>query len=332
MRKIVLASVVTSLVGCSMGHRDPVEAKQALNQAINETNSRQIDQLPPSVEADLMPDMDTLTASEPKTLQRFRIQAEDVEAKAFFASLVQGTEYSAAIHPAVTGRITLNLTDVTLDEALGVVRDLYGFEVVKEGKVIQVYPAGLRTVTIPVDYLQFKRTGRSLTSITTGTITNTDTNNSNSSSSSSSSISSNSSSDGSSSNSNSKRSDARGGTEIETTNESDFWPLLEKAVAQLLGGSGGQTVIVNPQAGVLTLRAYPDEIRQVNEFLGISQQRMHRQVILEAKILEVTLSDGYQQGINWSKAFSSNGASYNIGSGTLLKTVMAILSLLYYLA
>ncbi|EGR1858965.1 pilus (MSHA type) biogenesis protein MshL [Vibrio cholerae] len=312
MRKIVLASVVTSLVGCSMGHRDPVEAKQALNQAINETNSRQIDQLPPSVEADLMPDMDTLTASEPKTLQRFRIQAEDVEAKAFFASLVQGTEYSAAIHPAVTGRITLNLTDVTLDEALGVVRDLYGFEVVKEGQVIQVYPAGLRTVTIPVDYLQFKRTGRSLTSITTGTITNTDTNNSSSSSSSSSG-----SSDGNSSSSSSRRSDSRGGTEIETTNESDFWPLLEKAVAQLLGGSGGQTVIANPQAGVLTLRAYPDEIRQVNEFLGISQQRMHRQVILEAKILEVTLSDGYQQGINWSKAFSSNGASYNIGSGTI---------------
>lgn len=312
MRKIVLASVVTSLVGCSMGHRDPVEAKQALNQAINETNSRQIDQLPPSVEADLMPDMDTLTASEPKTLQRFRIQAEDVEAKAFFASLVQGTEYSTAIHPAVTGRITLNLTDVTLDEALGVVRDLYGFEVVKEGKVIQVYPAGLRTVTIPVDYLQFKRTGRSLTSITTGTITNTDTNNSSSSSSSSSG-----SSDGNSSSSSSRRSDSRGGTEIETTNESDFWPLLEKAVAQLLGGSGGQTVIANPQAGVLTLRAYPDEIRQVNEFLGISQQRMHRQVILEAKILEVTLSDGYQQGINWSKAFSSHGAGYNIGSGTI---------------
>ncbi len=83
MRKIVLASVVTTLVGCSMGHRDPVEAKQALNQAINRTNSRQIDQVPPSVEADLMPDMDTLTASEPKTLQRFPIQAEDVEAKAF---------------------------------------------------------------------------------------------------------------------------------------------------------------------------------------------------------------------------------------------------------
>ncbi|EMB51412.1 MSHA biogenesis protein MshL [Vibrio mimicus] len=316
MRKIVLASVVTSLVGCSMGHRDPVEAKQVLNQAINETNSRQIDQLPPSVEADLMPDMDSLTASEPKTLQRFRIQAKDVEAKAFFASLVQGTEYSAAIHPAVTGRITLNLTDVTLDEALAVVRDLYGFDVVKEGKVIQVYPAGLRTVTIPVDYLQFKRTGRSLTAITTGTITNTDSNNNSNNSSSNNSSSSNSSS--SSNNSNQTNSPtARGGTEIETTNESDFWPQLEKAVAQLLGSSGGQAVIANPQAGVLTLRAYPDEIRQVTEFLGISQQRMHRQVILEAKILEVTLSDGYQQGINWNKAFTSNGSNYQIGTGTI---------------
>ncbi|MGL4380408.1 MAG: pilus (MSHA type) biogenesis protein MshL [Vibrio sp.] len=311
MRKIVLAAVVTSLMGCSMGHRDPIEAKQALNQAINETSSRQIDQLPASVEADLMPDMDSIAALSPKTLSRFRIQAKEVEAKAFFTSLIQGTEYSAAIHPAVTGRITLNLSDVTLDEVLAVMRDLYGFDVSKQGKVIQVYPAGLRTVTLPVDYLQFKRTGRSLTAITTGTITNTDTNSSDSNSSNSR------YSDSYSRNSNSSRTDARGGTEIETTNESDFWPQLEQAVGQLLGRQAGQTVIANPQAGVLTLRAYPDEIRQVTEFLGIAQQRMQRQVILEAKILEVTLSDGYEQGINWSKAFSSNGTNYQIGTGTI---------------
>ncbi|MGL5655184.1 MAG: pilus (MSHA type) biogenesis protein MshL, partial [Vibrio sp.] len=140
MRKIVLAAVVTSLMGCSMGHRDPIEAKQALNQAINETSSRQIDQLPASVEADLMPDMDSIAALSPKTLSRFRIQAKEVEAKACFTSLIQGTEYSAAIHPAVTGRITLNLSDVTLDEVLAVMRDLYGFDVIKQGKVIQVYP------------------------------------------------------------------------------------------------------------------------------------------------------------------------------------------------
>ncbi|CAH8207958.1 pilus (MSHA type) biogenesis protein MshL [Vibrio aestuarianus] len=312
MRKIVLGVLITSLVGCSMGHRDPVEIKQSLNQSINESNGRNLDALPPSVEADLMPDIEGVTPRSQETVKRFRIKANNVEAKAFFASLVKGTEFSAAIHPNVEGRVTVNLTDVTLDDVLSVVRDMYGFEITKKGKVIQVYPAGLRTVTIPVDYLQLKRTGRSLTSITTGTITNTDTgsnNNSNSSNSSNSSSNSNSSSS----------TTTKGGTEIETISESDFWPQLEKAVLQLIGSGQGQSVVVTPQASVITVRAYPDEIREVRNFLGISHDRMQRQVILEAKILEVTLSDGYQQGINWSKMFTSNGTNYTIGAGSIVK-------------
>ncbi|WP_165312387.1 pilus (MSHA type) biogenesis protein MshL [Vibrio ziniensis] len=305
MRNMIISVVMVSLVGCSMGHRDPVEAKQSLNQAINEANSRNLDTLPASVEADLMPDIDGTVVASDQNLKRFRIQANGVQAKAFFASLVKGTEYSAAIHPAVEGKVTVNLSEVTLDEALDVVRDLYGYQIEKVGKVIQVYPAGLRTVTIPVDYLQFKRSGRSLTSVTTGTMTST-----NSESNSSSSSSSN-----DSSNDNSKTTTTSGGTEIETTSESDFWPQLQSAVSQLIGSGQGQSVIVTPQASVITVRAYPDEIREVRRFLGISQQRMHRQVIMEAKILEVTLSDGYQQGINWTKMFTSNGTTYQVGVG-----------------
>ncbi|ELV8555803.1 pilus (MSHA type) biogenesis protein MshL [Vibrio fluvialis] len=301
MRKLVIGVMITTLVGCSMGHRDPVEVKQSLNQSINDANSRNLDQLPASVEADLMPDLNETNANATPHLKRFRIQANNVDAKAFFASLVQNSEYSVALHPAVEGRITVNLTDVTLDEALNVVRDLYGYDIEKVGKVIQVYPAGLRTVTIPVDYLQFKRSGRSLTAITTGTITNTDTSSNNTSSSSS---TSSRSSNNSGSNSTTT---ARGGTEIETLSESDFWPQLEKAVSRLIGSGRGQSVVVTPQAGVLTLRAYPDEVREVRQFLNVSQQRMQRQVILEAKILEVTLTDGYQQGINWSNMSMGNG-------------------------
>tara|TARA_Y100001956_G_scaffold82830_1_gene106005 strand:+ start:15402 stop:17042 length:1641 start_codon:yes stop_codon:yes gene_type:complete len=306
MRKLAVAIMIASLMGCSMGHRDPVEAKAALNEAINEANSRSLEQLPPSVEADLMPELSGDNSTSIDTVKRFRIKANGVSAKAFFTSLVKGTGFSAAIHPDVTGTITVNLTDVALDEVLNVVRDMYGYDIIKTGKVIQVYPAGLRTVTIPVDYLQFKRAGRSLTSISTGTISNTDSGSSNSS-------------DNSSSSSSSSSSSAKGGTEIETTSESDFWPQLELAVAQLIGNGNGQSVVVTPQASVITVRAFPDEIREVREFLGISQQRMQRQVILEAKILEVTLSDGYQQGINWSKAFSSNGTNYTIGQGSIVK-------------
>ncbi|WP_070963203.1 pilus (MSHA type) biogenesis protein MshL [Vibrio sonorensis] len=302
MRNLILALVVVNIAGCSLGHRDPVEAKNALNEAINDSSSRAVNELPPEVEADLMPSLDSQLGSEEQTLKRFRIQSKDVDAKAFFTSLVKGTEYSAAIHPHVAGQITLNLTDVTLDEVLSVVRDIYGFEVQKTGKVIQVFPAGLRTVTIPVDYLQFKRSGRSLTSITTGTVTSTD--------------SSNRTVSESTNGSNSTTSSLKGGTEIETISESDFWPQLQLAVGQLIGGGDGQSVVVTPQAGVITVRAFPDEIREVRDFLGVSKERMNRQVILEAKVLEVTLSDGYQQGINWSKAFTSNGTEYKFGQGT----------------
>ena len=310
MRKLAIAITITSLLaGCSMGHRDPIEAKSALNQVINEQNSRSLETLPPSVEADLMPELVSDDMSANQTIKRFRIKANGVEAKAFFTSLVKGTEFSAAIHPDVIGEITVNLSDVSLDEVLSVVQDMYGYDVVKTGNVIQIYPAGLRTVTLPVDYLQFKRSGRSLTSISTGTITNTDGSSSSSSSDSNSSSSSNSSSTNS----------TRGGTEIETINESDFWPQLESAVSQLIGSGSGQSVVVSPQASVITVRAFPDEIREIRNFLMVSQQRMHRQVILEAKILEVTLSDGYQQGINWSKAFTSNGTNYTLGQGSTIK-------------
>ncbi|ELA9460840.1 MULTISPECIES: pilus (MSHA type) biogenesis protein MshL [Vibrio] len=306
MRKLVVGITIASLMGCSMGHRDPVEVKQALNESINQANSRALEEIPSSVEADLMPNLDSNVASEQGTSKRFRIQANAVDARSFFASLVKGTEYSVAIHPSVQGNITVNLSDVTLDEVLNVVQNMYGYDVVKSGKVIQIYPAGMRTVTIPVDYLQFKRSGRSLTSIVTGSVTSAGTSNSGGSSDSSD------SSDSNNGNNNDSSTTSTGGTRIETITESDFWPMLQQAVANLIGSGKGQSVVVTPQAGVITVRAFPDDIREVREFLGVSQERMQRQVILEAKILEVTLNDGYQQGINWSNLSASIGNSGSI--------------------
>ena len=316
MRRWYLGTLILGLAGCSMGHRDPVEVKQALNEAVENSQSKRLASIPDAVAADLMPDSGiSMPSDTPKQLKRFRIQTDGVDARAFFTSLVRGTGYSVAIHPDVSGKITVNLSDVTLDDVLNVVRDLYGYEIEKTGQVIQVYPAGLRTVTIPVDYLQFKRLGRSLTAINTGTITsNTNSSNSSNSSSSSSSssnsiaslLSSDSGDNNNSSDGSTNTSSLSGGTEIETTSKSDFWDQLQKAITQLVGSGRGQSVVVSPQAGVITVRAFPEQIREIRRFLGISEQRLHRQVILEAKVLEVTLNDSYQQGINWSNLSLGN--------------------------
>ena len=309
MQRIILGALITSLVGCSthMGHQSPVAIKQALNQAVNDAVSRPAFELPAAVNADLMPTLDSSDfASSQAREKRFRVNARNVDANAFFSSLVQGTPFNIVIHPNVIGLISLQLKDVTLDEVLDVVDDVYGYSTTRKGSIIQVFPATLRTDIIPVDYLQLQRQGVSLTSITTGSITNT--NNSTSVNNDDVSVSED-------------VSTTTGGTTIRTSSESDFWQQLEKVVRGMIGHGEGRNVMISPQAGLISVRAFPNELREVKQFLGISQQRLVRQVVLEAKIMEVTLNDSYQQGINWQNITRSiGGTNIAIGSTPIVNT------------
>ncbi len=82
------------------------------------------------------------------------------------------------------------------------------------------------------------------------------------------------------------------------------------------------TITVSPQSGVVVVTATNRELRQVKQLLKTMEANVSRQVMLEAKILEVTLNDGFQAGINWNAMDTgSNGDSYSlnqIGGGTLV--------------
>lgn len=59
------------------------------------------------------------------------------------------------------------------------------------------------------------------------------------------------------------------------------------------------SIIVNPEAGVVVVRATARQHEKVQEYLDLVLLNARRQVIIEATIAEVNLSDRYQQGINW---------------------------------
>jgi len=59
------------------------------------------------------------------------------------------------------------------------------------------------------------------------------------------------------------------------------------------------SIIVNPEAGVVVVRATSRQHEKVQEYLDLVLTSARRQVIIEATIAEVSLSDKYQQGINW---------------------------------
>ena len=254
-----------------------------------------------------------------ETERRFDVSAHDVDAKVFFPSLVQGTPLSVAVHPDVQGTISLSLKGVTLSEAIQVVEDIYGYEVSREGRILRVFPAGMRTETFPLNYLYMERDGLSVTSVSSGRISdsnnsNSNSNNNNSNNNSSSNNNSN-SSNGNNSSSNGS-SDSSNGTFIRSRTKTDFWGELKETLTAIIGDTGnGRQVVVTPQAGLVTIRAFPSELRQVRTFLNSAESHLQRQVILEAKILEVTLSDGYQQGIQWDNVLGHVGNT-NVNFGT----------------
>ena len=254
-----------------------------------------------------------------ETERRFDVSAHDVDAKVFFPSLVQGTPLSVAVHPDVQGTISLSLKGVTLSEAIQVVEDIYGYEVSREGRILRVFPAGMRTETFPLNYLYMERDGLSVTSVSSGRISDSNNSNSNSSNNNSnnsgSSNNNSNSSNGNNSSSNGS-SDSSNGTFIRSRTKTDFWGELKETLTAIIGDTGnGRQVVVTPQAGLVTIRAFPSELRQVRTFLNSAESHLQRQVILEAKIIEVTLSDGYQQGIQWENVLGHVGNT-NVNFGT----------------
>ena len=98
------------------------------------------------------------------------------------------------------------------------------------------------------------------------------------------------------------------GSTISSESETDFWQGLQDILEGIIGTDGGRRVVVSPQAGLATIRAYPHEIRAARDFLSAAEQSLQRQVILEARIIEVSLNESYQQGVDWSRITSRIGS------------------------
>ncbi|MGE6148534.1 pilus (MSHA type) biogenesis protein MshL [Aeromonas media] len=320
-----LLPLALAVAACtSYQHPEPVQAKDALKQAMNEqTPTAPLTTLPPSVQSELLQlnrPQQPLAVPE----KRLRIAAHDVDAVEFFGSLFKGSRYSVAVHPGVAGAISVELKDVTLQEALATVGDMYGFDVQRKGNVFHVYPAGLRTETIPVNYLMMARRGLSRTSVSTGGVTANDNNNNGNNNVDSSGNNNGGNNNLGSSNGDNGNSNNSNGTRIETDSNNDYWTDLRDALQTLIGTGDGRAVITSPQAGLVTVRAYPKELKAVREFLDQSGEHLKRQVVLEARILEVSLNEGYEQGVDWSGLSASWDGNKGItGGGSLLDSPIA---------
>ncbi|MBT0586868.1 pilus (MSHA type) biogenesis protein MshL [Alteromonas oceanisediminis] len=326
-------STTLALSGCQSVPESPVErtlqqqlAEQVATEQAAEAAAKAapLDTLPSAVAAALQasprPTQTGLFGAE-----KYDINAQGVDAKAFFAGLVDDTPYSVAIHPEVSGDISLNLKQVSLEDVVDLVSELYGFDVTRRGNVYRVRPAGMRTETFNINYLLMQRDGSTQTSVISGGVSQAQGNSNNNNSSFN-------NFSGNSQNSNNLGGGGLGsnanGTMISTSTKTNFWEELQTSLQTMIGAEGGRSVFVTPQAGLVTVRAMPDELATIKEYLQISETNLQRQVVLEARILEVSLNDEFQQGINWNQVLAHAGSTdfeFSTSGGNLGNEVSAAL-------
>ncbi|WP_313106950.1 pilus (MSHA type) biogenesis protein MshL [Stutzerimonas nitrititolerans] len=245
---------------------------------------------PPSVQAALIPPLDIAGSS--GAGPRFDVAVNDMPARDFFLSLMQSAGQNLLVHPEVTGNITFSLSNVNLEEVLAAVRDSYGYDYRRTSYGYQIQPNQAITRTYDLNYLNVQRMGTTDTRVSSGQVTSSDN-----------------TGVGVGGTTTSSTSSTVNASQLLTSSNVDFWAEIREVIAMMIGNEEGNQVVVNPQAGLLVVRAASADQQAVENFLRQAQRNLQRQVILETKILEVNLSDGFQAGINWSFLQGQKGIS-----------------------
>jgi MSHA biogenesis protein MshL len=283
--------------GCQTVHRPGGEpAAEIVEDAVTETLRDAIRppphaKAPPEAVAEALLPPIRLDPRKPSVSKerRYDISVSNAPAREFFMSLVDETPYNMVLDPDVEGMVSLDLKNVTIEDALTAVHDVYGYAYRKTPYGYQVSPAGGQTRIFKVDYLNLQRAGSSSVRVSAGRL--------------------------SSSGGEGEASGGSGGgagtvsSEVSSSSAADLWGELSATLNAIVGGAG--TVVLSPNAGLVIVHAPPAEMRQVESYLETAQRNLQRQVIIEAKIIEVSLSEAFEAGINWALLGQS-------GSNTIL--------------
>jgi MSHA biogenesis protein MshL len=313
---IVCISLNIFLVGCSAVKGDPAinQIDTAVDNGIKGNKAIENEHKSILMTDMLLPEL-SLPNEESANNQRFDVSVNNMSAKTFFSGLVSDTKYSIVVSPDVSQSISLSLKNVTIPEVLSTTASLYDLEFKKTQYGYEVFPAGIETRIFKINYLDIVRKGESRTMVNSGSLStnpmlqnggigNGNTrfgggfgggfggNNGGFAG------------NGTGNNNNNLANGAANGLQLSTSvisqSESNFWEELDESLDLFIGEKDSKDVVINPQSGTVVVRTTKSKADQIAKYIDSLQNTMNRQVILEAKIMEVTLNDGYQAGIDWN--------------------------------
>lgn len=333
------AALLLALAGCAaprVGSERP--ASVMLSPAAPEETSGQA----PSGGPAAMPVLAAASVAGQDEARRIEtLQVIDQEIGIVVRGLAESYGLGFRVDPGVQGRVTAQLRDVTLRQALDALVLPSGFDYQIEGRVLRVTPTRLQTRIFPLDYVSVSRFGIGTTTIqrrlrSSGVI----------------------SSYGGAMMAGGMGGEFGGGIGadiLQTVTISDLWEEIRVALDGLIfttsstgsdgmvGGGGsfgsmgmgarapgavsrvtedGRRLIINPLAGTIMVTASPEKLEEVAAFLDAIEASVQRQVVIEAKIVEVSLNRTFEFGIDWSLVRSIGSVDLRLdagGGGTQLR-------------
>lgn len=220
-----------------------------------------------------------------KAARRYTLVLAGADARELFLSLAKENDFNLVLSPEVSGAVTMDIKEATAPEIMEEVCGLLGCRLEFTGKTVRVLPERRVTRVFRLDYLLTTRTGSGSLTASTSTGSGATTTTAGGAA-----VSGGAAGGGGESESRNT---------ISTDEKFDLWTGIQDEVQSLLSG-GDARVAVNRAAGTLAVTDYPANLDRIADYLKVLDSRMRNGVVIEAKILEITLDDETQYGINWT--------------------------------
>ncbi|GAB4238208.1 MAG: pilus (MSHA type) biogenesis protein MshL [Deltaproteobacteria bacterium] len=209
-----------------------------------------------------------------KPAKRYTLVMAGADARELFLSLARENDFNLVLSPEVSGSVTMDIKEATAEELMEEVCGMLGCRASFSGNTVRVTPEKRVTRVFLVDYLLTGRTGQGSLMAST-------------------------SASGGSGGVSTTTSESQSTNSVVTEEKGDFWGGLAEEIGALLTAGSGK-VVVNRSSGTVTVTDFAENVERVDRYLRMIEARVRTGVVIEARILEVTLDDATKYGIDWT--------------------------------
>jgi len=234
---------------------------------------------------------------QPVETARYTVVVNEVPVKEILFALARDAEINVDIHPDISGVVTINAVDQTLSQILNRIARQVSLRYEFDDNNLIISPDTAFVRSYNVGYLNLSRETLGTVTVSTQIA----------------SASSGESVEGGGGGGNTST------TSINSESNHNFWENLRLSIVSIIAGTGADAeaaVVVNPESGVVTVMATANQHQQIQALVDQILESVRRQVLVQATVVEVDLSDQFQAGIDWS-VIDLSDSGFNVTS-TLL--------------